>query len=50
MLKREAIELFTGKPPADDPWLRVERGQAYEQLGEVPKAEAEVRAADAAGS
>jgi serine/threonine protein kinase len=49
VLKREAIELFTGKPPADDPWLRRRRGEAYAQLGQTLKAEAELRAADAVG-
>jgi serine/threonine protein kinase len=50
VLKREAIELLTGKPPSDDPWLRRRRGEAYEQLGQAPEAQAELRAADAAGS
>ncbi len=50
VLRREAIELLTGKTPADDPWLRRRRGEAYEQLGQAPEAQAELRAADAADS
>jgi serine/threonine protein kinase len=48
VLKREAVELITGKPAPDDPWLREERGHAYAQLGETAKAEAERQAAHAA--
>ncbi len=50
VLKREATELLTGKPLAEDPWLHRRRGEAYDQLGHASEAEAEVRAADAAGS
>ena len=50
VLKREAVELITGKPAPDDPWLREERGHAYAQLGESAKAEAELQAAHAARS
>jgi tetratricopeptide (TPR) repeat protein len=50
VLKREAVELITGKPAPDDPWLREERGHAYAQLGESAKAEAELQAARAARS
>jgi serine/threonine protein kinase/tetratricopeptide (TPR) repeat protein len=48
VLKREAVELITGKPAPDDPWLREERGHAYALLGEAAKAEAELQAACAA--
>jgi tetratricopeptide (TPR) repeat protein len=50
VLKREAVELITGKPAPDDPWLREERARAYTQLGEPAKAEAELQAAHAARS
>ncbi len=50
VLKREAVELITGKPAPDDPWLREARGRAYTQLGEPDKAEAEFQAAQAARS
>ncbi len=48
VLKREAVELITGKPAPDDPWLRERRSHVYAQLGEPAKAEAERRAAHAA--
>jgi serine/threonine protein kinase len=48
VLKREAVELFTGKPAPDDPWLREARSHVYAQLGEPAKAEAEPRAAHTA--
>jgi serine/threonine protein kinase len=48
VLKREAVELLTGKPAPDDPWLREGRSHVYAQLGESAKAEAERRAAHAA--
>jgi len=50
VLKREAVELITGKPAPEDPWLREERGRAYTQLGEPAKADAEFQAAHAARS
>jgi eukaryotic-like serine/threonine-protein kinase len=50
VLKGEAIELITGKPAPDDPWLREDRARAYAQLGEKAKAEAELQAARAARS
>ena len=49
VLKREAIELVTGQPAPEDPELRRRRGRAYTQLGQTAKAEAEFRAAAAAG-
>jgi tetratricopeptide (TPR) repeat protein len=45
VLKREAVELCTGSPAPEDPWLREDRGRAYTQLGEPAKAEAEFQAA-----
>jgi eukaryotic-like serine/threonine-protein kinase len=48
VLKRESIELITGKTAPDDPWLREERGRAYVQLGEPAKAEVEFQGACAA--
>jgi serine/threonine protein kinase len=50
VLKREAVELITGKPAPEDPWLREDRGRAYDQLGESAEAEAERRAARTARS
>jgi eukaryotic-like serine/threonine-protein kinase len=50
VLKREAVELITGKPAPDDPWLRSDRGHAYTQLGESAKAQTEFQAARAARS
>jgi serine/threonine-protein kinase len=49
VLKREAIELVTGKPAPDDAELRRRRGRAYAQLGQTAKAQAEFQAAAAAG-
>ena len=49
-LKREAIELVTGKPAPDDPWLRELRAGAYAQLNEPAKADAERAAANTARS
>ncbi len=48
-LRREAVETITDKPAPDDPELRRRRGRAYALLGQAAKAEAEFRAADAAG-
>jgi tetratricopeptide (TPR) repeat protein len=48
VLKREAIELGTGRPAPEDPELRRRRGRAYAQLGRTAKAESEFRAAEAA--
>ena len=48
VLKREAIELITGKPAPDDPWLRRRRGEAYAKLGQTTKADVEFRASDVA--
>ncbi len=48
VLKREAVELITGKPAPIDPLLREGRSHAYAQLGESAKAEAERQAAHAA--
>jgi serine/threonine protein kinase len=48
VLKREAIELITGKPAPEDPWLRKRRGDAYAKLGQTAKADAELHAADVA--
>jgi hypothetical protein len=45
VLKREAIELLTGKPAPEDPELRQRRGRAYNQLGLTAKAQAEFQAA-----
>ena len=50
VLKREAVELCTGKPAPDDPWLRENRSRAYAQLGDSVKAAAEHQAAAAARS
>jgi tetratricopeptide (TPR) repeat protein len=50
VLKREAIELITGKPAPEDPELRRRRGRAYSLLGQTALAEAEFRAAAAAGT
>ena len=44
VLKREAIELITGKSAPDDPWLRRRRGEAYAKLGRTDKADVEFRA------
>ncbi len=46
VLKREAIELITGKPAPGDPWLCKRRGEAYAKLGQTDKAHVEFRAAD----
>jgi serine/threonine protein kinase len=48
VLKREAIELLTGKPAPEDPWLHRRRGEAYTKLGQSSKADAEFRAAESA--
>src|SRR5262249_35904634 len=49
-LRREAVELLTGRPAPDDPELHRQRGAAYSKLGLSAKAEAEYQAARAAGS